>query len=87
MNDGQGISVGSQGVPFAVETVNAPAGSDAAAVLAFTDPTEAVYSTSPIDLEFQLPPSVRTACSRSRGGTSNVALLALGALGLLLLLR
>jgi hypothetical protein len=85
-DDGQGISVGSQGVPFAVEAVNAPAGSDAAAVLAFTDPTEAVYSTSPIDLEFQLPPSVRTACSSSRGGT-NLGWLALGALGLVLLLR
>jgi hypothetical protein len=86
MNDGQGITVGTQGVPFAVEAVNAPAGTDAAAILAFTDPTEAVASTTPIDLEYQLPPSIRQTQQPGVGGHVSWAL-GIAVLALLLALR
>jgi hypothetical protein len=89
MNDGQGQIAGGQGIPFSVQTVNAPAGSDASAVLALALPGQAaIVSTAPIDLGAQLPPDVIVADSSVGSSTSNVAMLALaGLIAFLLLVR
>jgi hypothetical protein len=60
LNDGQGQVFAMAGIPFAVEKVAAPAGSDADAILALATPMQSTAGGPAIDLEFQLPPSVTT---------------------------
>jgi hypothetical protein len=71
--DGQGQSNdAAQGLPSGVETVNAPAGSDASAILALAVPIQSTAAdASPVDLEFQLPPGILAAGGAGSSGSGN----------------